>query len=258
MHVFVINLPKDHERRQSITSQLGRLGLDYEILTGVYGKDLSAAEMAEFYDDKKAKRIQCRSLVRSEIGIALSHIKAYRTIMERNIQCALVLEDDVHLPDALPKVLEALEKNIDPACPEVVLLSPASLGRSGNSHLVDNFFTASFKSGYFAHSYALSLAGAGELLNFLYPVHDVADCWTRLNKYGVVKIRGLTPPLVVQNQAAFGSSTTCELQNSGIGEIRNNPMRRYAFKLRRAFFLCMDLISALRYRRLKGIAKTGI
>ena len=244
MHIFVINLPKDQERRQAVGKQFSRLRLDYEVIPGVNGEVLSKEELVQSYNQKKALRIQCRPLVPAEIGCALSHIAVYRTIIERQLPYALILEDDVELPDELPRIINALERRLDSTYRKVILLSPAAVDEKDAICFVRDYRITSFKSGCFAHAYIVTRSAASALLKFLYPVADVADCWTRLKRHRVVDIEGVTPAVIAQNQVAFGSSTTIDLTKAGVHKIKENTLDKFIFKSRRAFWLFVDWILA--------------
>lgn len=246
MHIFVINLEKDITRREFISGQLEKLGLLYEIVPAVYGKMLSTEERARHYNERKAKRHQSRILASAEIGCALSHLKVYRFMIERGIEYALVLEDDVSLPSNLNEFLDDCAKLLRPMKPSVWLLSPA-FGRekSRNPILINSSYRLfPYERGVYTSSYILTLTAAQALFAELYPVNDVADCWLRMHRYGVVDIFAVKPPLIVQNQDKFGSSTTSDLRDL----IQNNYFDKGMYKLRRLRAIIFDLLYA-RYRK---------
>ena len=114
MHIFVINLERDRERREFMRGQLDCLRLPFEFFQGVYGRALTPDQLAECYTEAGAMRIQCRNLTPSEIGCALGHLGVYRQIVSRKIPYALVLEDDAEIPKLQPEILEAIGKTIKP------------------------------------------------------------------------------------------------------------------------------------------------
>ena len=71
----------------------------------------------------------------------------------------------------------------------------------------------------------------------LYPGGNVAGCWRRLVRHRVVDIQVVLPEVVVQDQAAFGSSTTEDDRFKFDG--RNVP-RWLLYKGRRACWLALD------------------
>lgn len=213
MHIFVINLEKDVARRDSISAQLDSLGLAYEIVPGVYGANLTVKERALVYDDRKAKLHRARSLVPAEIGCALSHLRVYHTIVERGLDTALILEDDVELPANLKEVLNECSNQLRASSPSVWLLSPAKGDTAASPPLMisTSHRLLNYRSGYYASSYIITHMAATALIRELEPVSDVADCWQRLAVYKVVDLYVVDPPLIEQNQDEFGSSTTTAL-----------------------------------------------
>jgi glycosyl transferase family 25 len=108
MKIFVINLESSGTRRALMVSQLERLGLDYEIVPAINGHQLSASELAELADPEVV-RAAPEWLSPGAIGAALSHREVCRRIAAQGLPFAIILEDDVTLPDNLPSLLAQLE-----------------------------------------------------------------------------------------------------------------------------------------------------
>lgn len=89
--IFYINLASRADRRLQIEQQLDALGLA--------ATRVEAVTSAECGDAPDAQ------LSPSELGCSRSHRKIWRTLSERNIPAALILEDDVLLSQHLPGVL---------------------------------------------------------------------------------------------------------------------------------------------------------
>lgn len=94
--VFVINLPKDRDRLLFMENQLKRLSIAYSVIEGRYGKD---EDVLASCDDSLAINEHGKILTLGEKGCAFSHRIIYETMEKESIQHALVLEDDVVLPD---------------------------------------------------------------------------------------------------------------------------------------------------------------
>lgn len=253
MKIFVINLERDFARRKSIEQQFESCQLPFEFSKGVLGSTLSTKQKNVLYSDKGAFRNQCRSLVPAEIGCALSHITIYRKMIDDNIDCACIFEDDVILPDNLGFYLKEIEKYSNKTLPEVILLSPAETINKGII-LDENYSLKKFKDGFYASSYIVNNAGAKALLKELFPVKDVADCWFRLSRHKVVNLRVVSPPLVIQDQNSFGSSTTIDIKKHNQFDL----IKKARFKLCRIFWLSVDYFLALYHRSFRpysGILK---
>lgn len=231
MKTYIINLDRDQKRWNHIRDQALAVGLDFKRISGVSGRDLDQTERDRHYSSSRARWLRARDLSPSEIGCALSHLKTYREILCRDLPRALILEDDVILSAEVPDVLSALEDLLPQEDPIICLLSPAvfrpspALADLGGDHALRQF-----QSGYFTSSYIVTQAAAAWLLNTLYPVSDVADCWARLERSGQIRILCVTPALIEQDQETFGSSTTTDIQAAlkAPGRIAG------AYKLRRA------------------------
>ncbi|MBO6556988.1 MAG: glycosyltransferase family 25 protein [Pseudomonadales bacterium] len=209
MKIFVINLERDHLRYANINEQLKSLSLDFELITAIDGKALTPGQLAEDYDENAALLRIARKMTPSEIGCALSHLRAYQNLISSNEERCLILEDDVELPTDLPNMLLQLTPLLDVKEPRVCLLSPAtSRSRSRPVGEFMGYKVKPFADGYFTSSYLINKSAAKRLHEYLYPVSDVADCWKRLHDRKVVQIFNTDPAFILQNQLEFGSSTT--------------------------------------------------
>lgn len=240
MKIVVINLEKDIVRKKSIEGQLKHLRLSGEIHSAILGSEIPASELKKCYNKSKAMRTQCRPLTPSEIGCALSHINIYKCMIKRNIPYVLVLEDDVVLPDNLSKILNLVEPFIKKEIPQIILLSDAKIKAGEEQKIDDKYSLFKYKAGYYSSSYILNRHAAKTLLLELYPIGDVADCWKRLNNHKVVDINVIYPPLIIQNQESFGSSTTKDI----IKNADNRFLAKLKFKICRAFWLGIDVFTA--------------
>lgn len=104
MKVYVINLPNSVDRRNSIIKELAKYNLQFELISGVYGKDVDRKSKDIF--DEESYVIKNKFLTKSyvhgkltdgELGCAISHLKVYKTILKNKEDGALVLEDDITL-----------------------------------------------------------------------------------------------------------------------------------------------------------------
>lgn len=196
--------------------QLLELGLAYEIFPAIWGKHLSPEQRAQSYDDKWFVRNEGRSALPGELGCALSHIAIYRLIKERNLPHALVLEDDAWLNPNLPQLLGAIERKQDPQRKNIFLLtwfSAVSMRRFET--LWSAYHLAKVKSAYCTHGYVVSNAAAGALIDALFPVRHVADCWNWLRRHRIVDIWALFPTCITAD-LSHETCTTPELAANSI------------------------------------------
>jgi glycosyl transferase family 25 len=106
--VFVINLDKSTERMAKISKRLDELEVPFERITAVYGAELTPEELQINYDPKLNAKTYRRELPCGEIGCYMSHIKAWKMIIERKLQCAIVLEDDITIENEFKVFAERL------------------------------------------------------------------------------------------------------------------------------------------------------
>lgn len=126
MKIYVVNLPKDQERRVFQEKQLQHFHLDYEIINATSTEDISA----QTYE--KHKYDWQRPLRNVEVACYYSHQNIWKKIIDFN-KPALILEDDALLSRNISILLKELEtlKKIDYINLEVVgrkkLISKESL-----------------------------------------------------------------------------------------------------------------------------------
>ncbi len=117
--VVVINLDRDADRLAYIGAQLNRLGLPFERFPAIIGAAVPR-DLREYFASGEGG-----FLSPGEIGCYASHLAVYEAIESGRIASpALVLEDDVALPDNLPELLEAVIKALPADWDFVRLSSP--------------------------------------------------------------------------------------------------------------------------------------
>jgi glycosyl transferase family 25 len=84
--VYVINLDRSPQRLDHMGAQLGRLGIAFERLRAVDGRELKPDYVAGF-----------PPMSASQIGCFLSHKLAWQRIAEGDAPYGIVLEDDIHI-----------------------------------------------------------------------------------------------------------------------------------------------------------------
>jgi glycosyl transferase, family 25 len=117
VHAYVINLARSPERRAHITAELNKAGVDYEVVTGVEGRDLNLHD-AGTIDPVLFTR---SSWPAGMAGCALSHLRVYQKILADGLDQAIVLEDDITVPADLGGLAEEVGRHLTGA--EVALLN---------------------------------------------------------------------------------------------------------------------------------------
>ncbi len=92
--IFVISLKRRTDRLRHMRALLAARGLEAEFVEAVDGMALTAEQRA-LYDRQRALNVYGADMNPAEIGCHLSHLKVYQLIVERGVDTALVLEDDI-------------------------------------------------------------------------------------------------------------------------------------------------------------------
>lgn len=201
MKIFIVNLAKDALRRDAILQQCSRMGLEAEIISAVDGRLFSADEISALTHPRYAA-----GMTPGEIGCSLSHHSIYRKIVAENIDCALILEDDVALTASLPDVL-AWYRGRQNRQPEVVLLSEADKYVRKPCDVINSCHqVVKVTEAVFTHAYILNKAAAEKLSAFLYPIWLEADRWTLLREYGLVNLKAVIPPVGLHSELSHTST----------------------------------------------------
>ena len=209
MKVFLINLDRDQERLRAADAQLKALGVDYERIPAVYGKGLSQEEKRRGVNRFRWWCAVGRPMIDGELGCALSHQKVYHRMVEDGLPMACVLEDDVVLDGRVSQLLSSLEQMIDPARPQLVLLS----NHTGNAIAKPDDEAFGFvpsAGAMFAEGYVLTRQAAANLLMANCPMIVPADHFGRWVKTGAIELYHSYPTVCRQDKVSFETSTQPE------------------------------------------------
>ena len=100
---FVINLPRDVERRARMEAVLNDLRLEFAIVDAVIGIKLRPDQL-EFFDHFAEMNLRP-----AEYGCMMSHIECWRAFLASDADRALVCEDDIHVAPHIKECLAALD-----------------------------------------------------------------------------------------------------------------------------------------------------
>ena len=208
MRAYVINMARSADRRAHMLAELDRVKVDYVVVPAVDGRDLDVSD-----PDVVDPAVLASDWFRPGVaGCALSHLGAYRRIVADRQDCALVLEDDVQLPDDLTDLLDDLAKQLCGA--EVVLLNYDSperclLSRSGalrlrsGRQLVLPLDAGQPNSGA---GYIITGEACRRIAEMVPPVRAKADDWGRFYRAGAIDRLRCVVPLPVIKHPAFAST----------------------------------------------------
>jgi glycosyl transferase family 25 len=176
--IFVLSLEGDEARRAPLLNSLAEMGLEAEVLIGVDGRgglpDWAEAEVdretAWTWDNNKS----FGHLTDGELACALSHILAYRKIIDEGLPGAIIFEDDA-------LVIAAFKDFVDQRGYEagaMVLLGHRNthVNPFSKRQLCDGIFGHRLlNSPIYAHGYTVSRAAAKYILTAASPVRARAD-----------------------------------------------------------------------------------
>jgi glycosyl transferase, family 25 len=101
---FLINMKRSPERLQFMSAQLGKLGIPFAVQEGIDGR---THDFGGIYDETLSMKANGAPLADVEKGCALSHRNILETVIAEDLEYALIMEDDVELPDDFKRILDA-------------------------------------------------------------------------------------------------------------------------------------------------------
>lgn len=200
MKIFVINLDRDTEKMSFIRRQMDAQGLAYVREPAVEGCGLPEGERRKVVNGFAWWCAMGRPIQPAEIGCALSHYKIYERITEP----VCILEDDVELRPGLSEALERIAHFIDPAKPQVVMLSDEWGCRAAKGK-ADGIVASS--DAWCTDGYVITPLAAQAIRKANLPIEVPCDTWRRWVRRGLIELYHAFPTAVIQRQDLFGSST---------------------------------------------------
>lgn len=179
---LVINLTRAPDRKASIIAELARTGMPYEIVTAVDGHELDRSDRRLVLPEGLAAR---RGNWPNVAACALSHLACYRRVLDEGWAGALVVEDDVVLPDDLVELTSQVASNARGAelvlygyghkrAEEPVLLSSTGSVEAGDRALLMPVDITNVKG---AVTYYITAEACRRIVGHLLPITVPADDW---------------------------------------------------------------------------------
>lgn len=191
--LFVVTHPAFRERYDYITRHVAARSMQAPRLVGIVGRDVLAAT-----PDLPHRT----SLLPGELGCALSHLAAYRSMVAHSIPQAVVIEDDAALPEDFDDLARAVLSELRQG--EVISFhSPNQQQNLYSSHGARSFGQSLLVTPMQPHSvrstlcYAIDLGAARGILGGNDPVEFCADDFAAFHARGLVNhLRVLSPSAV--------------------------------------------------------------
>lgn len=216
MKTFVINLKRAVERKKYMTNLLQHIDVfDYEFIDAVDGRNLLNTDVELFFDTKLSYARYGRELSLAEIACALSHHKCYSEIVNKDLEYALILEDDISIVGDV-SIIKTIGSIIDTKKPLVFLLS-GDYWFYNKKVINETFSKNTVFDAVGAYAYIINKAAARLLVEKNIQLSCVADHWAFYKSQGL-KIQALFPYIIDANIENFEST----IEQIKFGEIRNN------------------------------------
>jgi glycosyl transferase family 25 len=198
LQIYIISLKQDTEKREVISEILEDFGLKFTFIDAIYGNQLSE-DAISLTREKSVGTIISRgySATPGEIGCTLSHLVAYQDILDKNIDWACILEDDVILDTRFKVFINTFQATGLNQASIYLLGGQNALSESRIVESIKNIktvggqkFSKTIKSEdfiyrtccYLASSYLAEKLIALSKVNFI-----IADDWSYLIKNDIVK-----------------------------------------------------------------------
>lgn len=198
LHIFIVSLVSDIERRANIEKLLLNSGLSFEFVDAIYGKDLTEIQLSSLNLQSAQQRLN-RKLSPGEIGCTLSHLKAYGKLVSNNYEWACILEDDAILDSRfIDFIRESTSTSI--LKPSNIYMLGGQDGLPASDFIARSFFSKinlsnqvffktidSYEYIFRTCCYLISSAMATRFLNLSENIFFVADDWLFFHEIGVVE-----------------------------------------------------------------------
>lgn len=232
MQIYLINLDKDTDRLAAADAQLKKYDIDYTRESACYARELPEAERMRHVNQFRWWCVVGRKIEMGEIGCAVSHYRIMQRMVEQNIPCACILEDDVEIHSNFKETLDKVEKWITPSLPQVVLLSNHTNEPESGDEII------SVSRGVCTEAYVLTIAAARALLKANYPIRTQCDRWERWSRLGIIQLYLSTPSPCYQNFEGFESN-----MEGGFKYVRDmNLFEKILHKSKRAIGITLDKV----------------
>ncbi|RHZ47036.1 hypothetical protein Glove_595g19 [Diversispora epigaea] len=223
-HIYVINLDFRIDRKEKIQMIANHHNLDFDIFPAVSNDDIKTLDK---YNSTMSSRYK---------ACYVSHYKVYESIVTHGYNSTLILEDDIDMEEDIKKIVE---EEVLPYLPEnwdlLYLGSCAAGGVHDNDVSLNGesfeykIFTNKFPA--CTHAYAVSLAGAQKLLNYLVNVNIPLDLYLREVMFaGNITTVTLIPSAIVQWKSEDNPSDVSPGAKQPTSSLTNSTLHLLGFK----------------------------
>ena len=189
LKIYCINLKEHPERWEKIKEKLPRCVR----FDAINGKKLNRKILT-----KKGILKERNTLLDGQLGCALSHISVMDIIKKQPEPYALILEDDVIIPDNFVEELEELKKYF-PEKWDVIFLGGCNIfGKKINDKIIKPTDISGTRN-LCMHAFIVNKSSIDKLINYLYPLYRPVDSQLRDN-FKDLDIFYANPNIINQNK----------------------------------------------------------
>ena len=232
LKTYVINLEKSTVRKQYMESLLSDYEfLDVEFIKAIDGRLMTEEERQWQFDIDTGRSLYGKTLNAGEIGCALSHRKAYETLLESTEPYALVLEDDISiLRDLRMLDLGRIDAVVNNSGAKALMLS-------GDYWFYRRKDIVRLYAAVGAYAYIINRDAARIILSMTPPC-CVADDWLCYKRHGI-KLFAVHPYMIDanMNMNLLGSDVKQDdwSNNRALMSPKENILGAFAGLIKRAF-----------------------
>lgn len=236
--VRLISLDQDVQRRKRL-SEIGipdHVVVHYEKAIDFRSK--SYCDVLPYLDLKYGPYTYGRVLSASEVGCALSHKEAYRSLQRASVELGVILEDDVRFSDEfgwgdVDEVYDWVSETWDKSLPFVLHLgsSPGDLARFSADGDRTRGFDARQGGIWNAHAYMISRPACA-ILSRTPKVSHLADDWLSISKLGIA-IHLLEPGILFQDRSM--DSTLSRFKKNNRPPLPSNSLKKFRYLAKKVF-----------------------
>ncbi|MBF7069230.1 glycosyltransferase family 25 protein [Campylobacter volucris] len=214
---LVINLSHAVDRKIYITNILNKYNLDYEIINAFNGKNINEQIYDSFVDYDRMILEHKRKLSYGEIGCLFSHKFCLEKIVSDNLECAIIIEDDVFFDINLINFIR--EKDKFPNDLELLMLGHQRQVYTDTNFRIESPYSKRFcvnilnykirrlvGRGNGGYGYFITNKGAKKLLNYLEHFFLPIDAIISNDKY--INIYAVFPVLITTHPDFMRESST--------------------------------------------------
>ncbi|EMF0918947.1 MULTISPECIES: glycosyltransferase family 25 protein [Providencia] len=246
MNIYVLSL-KDSKRRSIFSQNNHFLVGDYIFFDAVEGKLLSNDYIRSINESTKRYK---RSIGKNEIACADSHIAIYQDMIKKEIEWAIIFEDDVIIDKKISQLITYEKNNLDkmsiyilggqdglPSKEMIVTSKKDKIMVSDNIELKKTI--ASSKYIYRTCCYLIHLELAKKIVEKRKTHFFLADDWSFLHKNKIINdfyiSDCVTHPIDLDNSIIQNERNVHKKENI-IFKLKNSKLRNYKIKLRKIIY----------------------